>query len=250
MTVALEFSEKIAVITGGGTGVGLATAKFLAEKGCQLALIGRRIEKLDEAKNGLKPLGTHVEVFAGDVNKDSDVWTIFQKIYKDFGRLDFLVNNAGINKYKKVEEITASDIDEEISVKSRGIIFCTREASKLMHEGSAIVNITSVTAFLGGQSSPAYAAANAAANNLTKSFAQKLAGQKIRVNAVAPGFIFPTGFTQNYDPEKLKKLAEVSLMKRVASPEDVAKAIYFLLSDLSSYITGHTLHVNGGYYMN
>lgn len=253
MIMGQEFSGKIAVITGGGTGVGRATAKFLAQKGTSVAIVGRREDKLREACEEISSLnvpGVEVKYYACDITDQEQVKSTFAKIAKDFGRVDFLVNNAGVNTYTSLEQIGDEQIEAEIGVKAKGIIYCTREAVKFMNEGGAVVNLTSVNAFLGGPSSPAYPAGNAVANNLTKSFAQKLAGQKIRVNAVAPGFVYPTGFTQNYDPEKLKKLSEANPLKRVATPDDVAKAIYFLLSDLSSYITGHTLHVNGGYYMN
>ena len=246
----MELSGKVAVTTGGGTGVGKATARMLAEKGCDLALLGRRMEKLEEAKKELQSCGVRVEAFVCDVAKEGEVKAVFAKIREAFGKIDFLVNNAGVNTYTSLERITDAEINAEIDVKSKGIIFCTREAAALMVNGGAVVNLTSVNAFLGGRSSPAYPASNGVANTLTKYFAVKLVEKSIRVNAVAPGFIEGTGFTENLPAEKLAQIAAQNPMKRNATPEDVAKAIYFLLSDLSGYVNGHTLHVNGGYYMN
>jgi len=250
--MGLEFDGKVAVITGGGSGVGLATAKFLAQKGSSVAILERSGEKLNEAVNDIRALDTtrKIDGFLCDITSDNEVKTAFSKITSKFGRVDFLINNAGINTQKKIDELTEDDIRLDIDVKINGIIFCTREAVKIMNENGSIVNIASVTAYTGGVSSPSYYTGNAIANNLTKSLALQLAGKKIRVNAVAPGFIYPTGFTQNYTKEQIKKISDANPLKRVCSPDDVTKAIYFLLSDLSSYITGHTIHVNGGYYMN
>lgn len=248
-----EFSGKVLVVTGGGTGVGRATAKFLAGKACSLALLGRRLEKLQEAKAEVEALnvpGVRVQVYPCDITKDDEVKKVFEKIASDFGQVDFLVNNAGVNTYTSLEKITDEEIDAEIDVKSKGIIFVTRAAAALMKNGGAVVNLTSVNAFLGGRSSPAYPASNGVANTLTKYFAVKLIDKGIRVNAVAPGFIEGTGFTENIPAEKLAAIASQNPMKRNCTPEDVAKVIYFLLSDLSSYVNGHTLHLNGGFYMN
>lgn len=249
----MEFSAKAAVITGGGTGVGRTVAKFLAQKGCSLALLGRRAEKLQEAKTEIDALNipdVRVEVYPCDVTRDEEVKTAFTKIKTDFDQVDFLINNAGVNTYTSLEKITDEQIDAEIDVKSKGIIYVTRAAVEMMKPGGAVVNLTSVNAFLGGKSSPAYPAGNGVANTLTKYFAMKLVEKDIRVNAVAPGFIEGTGFTENFPAEKIAQIAVQNPMKRNCTPEDVAKAIYFLLSDLSAYVNGHTLHLNGGYYMN
>lgn len=251
----LSFSgKKVAVITGGGTGVGRATAKFLAQTGCHLALLGRRQDKLKESRDEIlssNAPGVRIEAIVCDVTKDDEVRAAFAKIAEMFGRIDFLVNNAGVNTYTSLEKITAAEIDADLNVKTHGIISCTREATKLMKAGSAVVNLTSVNAFLGGKTSPSYPAANGAANTLTKYFAVKLSDRGIRVNAVAPGLIEGSEMTKkSVDELKLSQIAALNPMKRNCTPEDVAKAIYFLLSDLSSYVNGHTLHVNGGYYMN
>lgn len=254
MSISTEyFKDKVVVITGGGTGVGRATALCLAQVGCNLALLGRREEKLRETAAKITSLGIkdlRVETYVCDVTKDKEVKTVFARIGADFGQIDFLVNNAGVNTYTTLDQIGDEQIDAEIDVKSKGIIYCTRAALPFMKAGSAVVNLTSVNAFLGGKSSPAYPASNGVANTLTKYFAVKLAEKGIRVNAVAPGFIEGTGFTEKIPADKLAAIAAQNPMKRNCQPEDVAKAVYFLLSDLSNYINGHTLHVNGGYYMN
>lgn len=249
----MNLTGKTAVITGGGTGVGRATADFLAHKGCGLALLGRRAEKLESAREPIQSQtipGVRIEIYPCDIVKENEVKSTFAKISSDFGPIDFLVNNAGVNTYNNLENISEAEISAEVDVKTKGIIYCTREAVLLMDKGGSIVNLTSVNAFLGGKSSPAYPAGNGAANTLTKYFAVKLSGSGIRVNAVAPGLIYPTGLTEDLPEETVKAMSKSNPMKRLCSPEDVAKAIYFLLSDLSAYINGHTLHVNGGYYMN
>lgn len=222
----MEFKNKVAVITGGGTGIGRATGIKLAKEGCHLVLLGRRTD-------------------------ETQVQEVFAKIGKNFGKIDYLVNNAGINTRKNFESITEDDVNKEINVKTKGIIFCSRAVLPFMKNGGAIVNLSSITTHTGSaNSSPAYAAGNAIASNLTKSLALQLAKYGIRVNAVAPGFTYPTGFTKDYEKEILAKMAETSPLKRLCTPEDVANGIYFLLSNLSSFVNGHTLDINGGFWMN
>lgn len=246
----MQFNNKVAIISGGGTGIGRAIAAKLAGEGCQLALLGRRRDKLQQVKKELESLKVRIETFSGDVTQEKEIKEVFSGIGQIFGKIDFLVNNAGVNTYTGFELITADQIRREIEVKSLGIIFCTREAVKLMTGGGAVVNIASINARSGEGSSPAYCAANAVAVSYTKNLARKLAPQKIRVNAVAPGFTFPTGFTENYDPAQLEALAKANPLGRLCTPEDVASGVAFLLSDETSYITGHTLDINGGYFMN
>lgn len=238
----MEFKNKVAVITGGGTGIGRATAVKLAREGCRIALVGLM-------RGDLKK--TSVTFYSCDVTSEKQVREVFTRIGKKYGQINFLVNNAGVNTQKNFESITEDEVEREINVKTKGIIFCSRAALPFMKSGGAIVNLSSVTTHTGSaNSSPTYAAGNAVASNLTKSLALQLAKYKIRVNAVAPGFTYPTGLTKDYKKEKLAEMAENSLLKRLGTPEDIANGIYFLLSNLSSFVNGHTLDINGGFWMN
>lgn len=248
----MELNNKTAVITGGGTGIGRATALKLAKEGCRLALISRKTAELLKTKKEIENLfKTPVIIFPCDVTQETEVLKVFMEIGKEFGTIDFLVNGAGTNTQKGFEVITEEEIDREINVKTKGILFCTRAALAFMKKGGAVVNLSSITARTGSaNSSPGYAAGNALAANLTKSLALQLAKYSIRVNAVAPGFTYPTGLTKDYSKEKLAKMAEASPLKRLCAPEDVANGIYFLLSPLSAFVNGHTLDINGGFWMN
>lgn len=238
----MEFKNKVAVVTGGGTGIGRATAIKLAREGCRLALVGL-------VKDNLKK--NNIKFYSCDITNEKQVQEVFTRIGEKYGQINYLVNNAGINTQKNFESITEDEVEREINVKTKGIIFCTRAVLPFMKNGGAIVNLSSITTHTGSaSSSPAYAAGNAVASNLTKSLALQLAKYKIRVNAVAPGFTYPTGLTKDYKKEKLAEMAENSLLKRLGTPEDVANGIYFLLSNLSSFVNGHTLDINGGFWMN
>lgn len=242
---------KVAVITGAGSGIGKATAKKLLQEGCQAALLGRTLEKLQKVKSELKDIGPRIETYKCNVSQSDQVKEAFSSIFKDFGRIDFLINSAGFNSRKTLDNLTEAEFDQEMDVNVKGTYLCITQTYPKMKEGGAIVNLSSIRGRLGSAfSSPGYAASKAADANLTKTFALQLAKYKIRVNAVAPGLVYPTELTEDLEKEKLERAKEATPLKRLGTPEDIANAVYFLLSDLSSFITGHTLDVNGGEWMN
>jgi 3-oxoacyl-[acyl-carrier protein] reductase len=246
----MELKGKVTVVTGGSSGIGKAIATKLAERGSKLAIIARSVDRLEEVKKLLSDQ-VKTEIYVCDVSDSKQVKETFEKISKDFGHIDYLVNNAGISTSKPMEELTEEDFDNEVAVNFKGVYLCTTYVYPLMKLGGAIVNIGSYRARAGTpKTSPAYAASKAAVINLTKSYAMQLAKYGIRVNCVSPGRIHSTGISKSWGEEKRKKLREANLLKRLGSPDDIANAVCFLLSDLASYVTGHTLDVNGGDWMN
>ena len=226
--------KKVVFITGASRGIGLATAKKFASNGWGVAGFYNRNEgpKLD-----------NVNWYQLEISSYQSVKGSFQKAFKDFGRIDCLVNCAGIFGYTDLAGYDEELIDKVISVNEKGTYLCIKEILGKMSEGS-IVNLSSTAAQV-GSSDPVYAGTKSAILGFTKSMAKALA-PKIRVNCIAPGAA-DTDMMKNYKPERVAQLKEMTLLKRLAEPEDIANAIYFLASSESKHITGACLDVNGGY---
>lgn len=238
-----------ALITGAANGIGLATAKFLASKKYNVLLVDRNSKQLKRLKTLLqKQFSVKVLISECDVTRTDEL----QLLRKKIGKINFLVNIAGksIGQAKGVLDEAAFDQLIEANLKSvylTSMIF----GYKSIKNGGAIVNIASIRARTGTPSySSGYAAAKAGIINITKSFALELAEKNIRVNAIAPGPTYPTKMSKNWSIEFRQELAQSVPLKRLARPEDIASAVWFLLSNNASYITGHTLDVNGGLWMN
>ena len=226
--------KKIVFITGGLKGIGLATTKkFISEKWL-VASFDKDIQKSNIA-------GT--KYYQVDVSNWKSVQQGFNKAFHDFSRIDCLVNNAGIFGYAKLPEYDEELIDRVIGVNEKGVYFCTKIILDKMKTGS-IVNIGSTAAQI-GSTDPVYAGTKAAVLGFTKAMAKALA-PNIRVNAVSPGAT-NTDIMKNYNRQRVEQLKEMTLLKRLAEPEDIANSIYFLASDEAKHITGICLDVNGGY---
>lgn len=242
-------NEDATIITGATSGIGLATAKLLGQNGHNLALIARNSDDLTNTKKLLNGK-IRVEIYSCDVSKSDQVAKTFKHIIEDFGSIKYLVNCASITNSVPIEKDTEKGFDEEINVNLKGSYLCIMASYKYMSKNGAIVNFSSIRARTGApSSSPGYAAAKAGIINLTKTFALQLAKYGIRVNCICPGAIYPTRFTEKWTKEKLEKFVEITPLKRLGTPQDIAYAVEFMLSDKASFITGHTLDVNGGAWM-
>jgi 3-oxoacyl-[acyl-carrier protein] reductase len=240
---------KTAVVTGASSGIGRQIALQLARDGANLALLARRQEKLDILSREIGELDVSVRAYPCDVSSLEQVQEAFETIVADFENIDCLVNNAGFSTKAPIESLAnaVAAFDNDYAVNTRGTFLCTLAAYPMMSRGGAIVNISSIRAQTGTPSaSIGYAAAKAGVINLTKSFAQHLAKHKIRVNCVAPGAIYPTGISEHWSLQEREEIAVSCLLRRLGTPQDIANAVCFLLSDLASFITGHVLDVNGG----
>jgi 3-oxoacyl-[acyl-carrier protein] reductase len=247
--LSARFANQTALVTGSSRGIGAAIAARLAGDGARVAVTYS--SNPDSAKKVVDSLpgGGHI-CLQLNVGDEPSVEKSFTEVMEKFGKIDFLVNNAGITKDQLLLRMKAEDFDRVIETNLRGVFLCTRQAAKLMlkAKSGAIVNITSVIGQTGNPGQANYAASKGGVEAFTKSVAQELASRQIRVNCVAPGFIVTEMTDVLNDQTKEAILAKVPL-KTLGAVEDVAAAVSFLLSQEAKYITGHTLSVNGGMFM-
>ncbi|MEK7799283.1 MAG: SDR family oxidoreductase [Acidobacteriota bacterium] len=244
----LGLKGKVAVVTGGSRGIGRAAVKALLREGASVMVSSLRQESVEAAVRELAPLG-RVEGTPCDVAVEADVVRLIKETVRRFGRLDVMVANAGIaDPYKNLAETTVEEWDRMIAVHLRGTFLCGREAARAMHAEQIpgrIVTISSTSAFecdpLGGS----YNAAKAGIVGLTRSMAIDFADWGIRVNSVAPGWIYTDMSTSDLPPRGTP-IENLGALKRAGEPEEVAAAIVFLASGACDYMTGTTLFVDGG----
>lgn len=241
---------KTAIITGAARGIGRAIAEKLASEGADLAICDLQAGWLAETAESVKSLGVRVECFEADVSKGEDADKVVAGVLEGFGKIDIMVNNAGITKDGLLMRMSESDWDAVISVNLRGTFLFTKAVAKPMmkQRSGAIVNIASIIGLIGNAGQCNYAASKAGVIALTKSAAKELAPRNIRVNAVAPGFI-QSKMTDALSEEVRNKMLEAIPAKRFGVPEDVANAVSFLAGEASSYMTGQVLTVSGGMVM-
>ncbi|MFH0922567.1 MAG: 3-oxoacyl-ACP reductase family protein [Candidatus Micrarchaeota archaeon] len=244
----MKLRGKVVLITGASRGMGKATALLFAKEGAKVVVnFVKSEEKANEVVDQIKKLGSDAIAVKADVSKSKDVSSMVEKAMMKFGRIDVLVNNAGMTIVKPYAQLTSSDWEEILRINLIGTFLCCQAVSKIMLEqkSGTIVNISSTAGLTGSVSSVAYGAAKAGVINITREFAKELA-PNIRVNAVAPG-ITETDFLKFMTKERIAVLVNSSRLKRLGQPEDVAKAVLFLATDDSSYVTGQTLFVDGGF---
>lgn len=247
-----RFIGKKVVIFGGSSGIGFATAMLFIENGARVAIVGQNPEKLKIAKNKFNGPGTMVQTFAGDASNPTSMKHVRKSIKGEFGKIDYLVNATGISISQKPGVLDLEAFTKLIEINLKSVYLSSMlYGYGLINKGGGIVNIASVRGRTGTDSfSQGYAAAKAGVINLTKTFATELATKNIRVNCVAPGAIYPTGMSQSWPKSLRDGIAQSIPLKRLGKPQEVARVIAFLLSEDASYITGQTIDVNGGQWMN
>ena len=246
----MDVEGKVALITGGAQGIGKVTSLLLASKGADVAVSDINIGGALETVKEIEGLGRRGCAFEGDVSNPGDAERIVAKTVEQLGGIDILVNNAGITRDKLLLRMTEEDWDAVLDVNLKGTFNCTKAAIKHMIKckSGRIVNIASVVGEMGNAGQANYAASKAGIIGLTKAIAREYAQRGINVNAIAPGYV-ETPMTEAL-PEKVKEDLRGQIpMARLGTPSDVANAVFFLVSDASSYITGQVLNVNGGIYM-
>jgi NAD(P)-dependent dehydrogenase (short-subunit alcohol dehydrogenase family) len=240
-------NNKVAIVTGGGSGIGLAIAEKLAGSGMKTIVVGRDETKLTTAK---EKLGVNCVSYRCDLSDLSTIPTLVNTIVKEHGRIDVLVNNAGINMKKEFTEVSDEDFQKIILTNVTAIFSLSREVVKCMleHGGGAIINISSMASQYGIPKVIAYTASKSAIEGMTRAMAVELSPKGIRVNCIAPGFIATDMSAQalNNDPERKKKALSRTPMGALGNPSDVGDAVLFLASDAARYITGVVLPVDGG----
>jgi len=240
--------KKVALVTGASRGIGKAIALELAREGADVVVNCIHSEqKADDVARRIEALGRRALVVKADVSKQQQVEAMRERVLEQFDGVDVLVNNAGVHHHVKLWDMDEAEWRSLLGVDLDGVFFCSKAFSAEMREKKRgrIINISSTVAFTGTDHEVHYAASKAAVIGLTKSLALELAGHNITVNAIAPGEI-ATDMTASETAEERKKALELIPLGRIGQPEDVAYAAVFLASDRASFITGQTIHVNGG----
>ncbi|MDR3616761.1 MAG: SDR family oxidoreductase [Candidatus Obscuribacterales bacterium] len=247
--MAKKLEGKFAVITGGTTGIGLATAKLFIDEGARVIVTGRAPETIKAAQAAL---GDNAIVIKSEATSLSDMDALAEKVKHTFGKLDVLFVNAGYGEFVPYEAVTEKVYDEMLNLNAKGPYFIVQKLAPLMPEGSSVVFTTSLANEKGMPMLSAYGAAKAALRSLTRSIAAAFVPRGIRVNAVSPGPIGSTDILQKIGMPKeatgqvYQQMAESVPMKRLGTPEEVAKAVAFLAID-ATYTTGAELTVDGGW---
>lgn len=242
--------NKIALVTGAARGIGQAIALRLAEEGADLALCDVKTEWLEETSAKVRALGRRVEGYAMDVSNAEAVPPVIDRIIADFGRIDVLVNNAGITRDTLLLRMSEQDWDAVLDINLKGAFLVTKAVAKYMvkQRTGSIVNIASVVGLTGNPGQVNYTASKAGLIALTKTVAKELGSRNIRANAVAPGFIH-TAMTDKLSPAARDAMLHLVPLGRPGEPEDVAKAVAFLAGENAAYISGQVLTVCGGMVM-
>jgi NAD(P)-dependent dehydrogenase (short-subunit alcohol dehydrogenase family) len=240
---------KIALITGGNSGIGLATAKRFVAEGAYVFVTGRRKAELETA---LKEIGDNAEGVAGDVSNLADLDRLFARIKEQKGRLDVLFANAGIAQYAILGQITEELYDAIFDINVKGLLFTVQKALPLMPDGSSIILNASIVASKGLSSNSVYSATKAAIRSFARTWTTDLKSRSIRVNAISPGTIDTPGLNKllasGEAGEQRKKMISTAIpLGRLGKPEEIAAAVVFLASDDASYITGTELFIDGGF---
>jgi NAD(P)-dependent dehydrogenase (short-subunit alcohol dehydrogenase family) len=239
-----KLEGKIAVITGGNSGIGLATAQRFVEEGAYVFITGRRQSELDEA---VKQIGDNIAGVQGDVSNLADLDRLYATVKQKKGRLDILFANAGVAEYASLEEITEAHFDKTFSINVKGLLFTVQKALPLIQDGGSIILNASIAASKGIEASSIYNATKAAIRSFARSWTVDLKHRKIRVNAISPGPIDTPGLRNLVKTDGLlEQIKAMVPLGRMGAPEEVAKAVSFLASDDSSYVTGIELFVDGG----
>ena len=243
----MDEGKKNAIVTGAARGIGKSIAKKLAENGINVAVSDILLDEAEETAKELTAAGVKAVALKADVSKAHEAEALIKNAIQELGSVDILVNNAGITRDSLSIRMSEADWDSVININLKGTFLCSQMAAKEMMKNrfGRIVNIASVSGILGTPGQANYASSKAGVIALTKSMARELGGRNITVTAVAPGFVL-TEMTENL-PEKVKEgyLSQIPL-KRAGKPEDIAEAVFFLISPSASYITGIVINVSGG----
>jgi 3-oxoacyl-[acyl-carrier protein] reductase len=245
----MKLKGRVALVTGSAQGIGKAIAEILAREGADIVVSDINIDAATATAAEIAKMGVKAIAVKMNVADAVDVAAGVDQIVKSFGKIDILINNAGITKDNLLIRMKEEEWDAVLTVNLRSMFLCSKAVAPLMMKSrwGRIINIASIVGVMGNFGQANYSAAKAGSIGLTKTIARELASRNITCNAVAPGFI-DTAMTQKLSEDVKKKLSEQIPLTRLGTPEDIAKAVLFLCAD-ADYITGQVINVNGGMYM-
>lgn len=244
----MKLQEKVAVVTGASRGIGMHIARTLSREGASVVVnyandqtgADRLVAELS-AGNG-KAIS-----FKADVSKTADVKALFDTTIENFGKVDLLINNAGIAIYKLIKDTTDEDFDRIFDINVRGVFLTSREAATRLEDGGRIINLSSSVTRMMMPAYGTYSATKAAVEQMTRVFAREVGQRGITVNSVSPGPTNTELFTAGKTEETIKRLAGMAALGRIGDPEDIARAVLFLASDEAAWVTAQNIGVNGGF---
>lgn len=243
----MRLKDKVAIITGSTKGIGKETAKTFAREGAKVVICGTHEDAAKEVAAEIKSTGAEALAFKVDVSKRAQVDEMVAEVLKVWGRIDILINNAGVTADAMLKKMTEEQFDKVININLKGVYNCAQAVLDAMTEkgGGVILNTSSVVGLYGNVGQTNYAAAKWGVIGMTKTWAKELGRKGIRVNAVAPGFIM-TPMTEAVPEKVLDMMKEKAPLQKLGKPEDIANAFLYLASDEASFVTGAVLSVDGG----
>ena len=244
----LELKNKVAIVTGGSRGIGKAICQTFAENGCDVAFTyNNSKESAENLAKELKNIGINAKAYKSDASSFDDATQLVEDVINDFGKIDILVNNAGIKKDNLLMRMNKEDFDSVVNTNLSSVFNLTKASIRtfLKQRSGSIINISSVVGVKGNAGQSNYSASKAGIIGFSKSVALELGSRNIRSNVIAPGFI-ETDMTDSLSEDVINSWKESIPLKRGGKPSDVGNACVFLASDMSSYITGQVLHIDGG----
>jgi NAD(P)-dependent dehydrogenase (short-subunit alcohol dehydrogenase family) len=247
--MGISLQGKVAVITGGGEGIGLASAKRMVEEGASVFIVGRRQAILDAA---VAEIGGDVVALQADVSKPADLDRVYEAVRAAKGKLDILVANAGVQTREALGSITEEGIDYQLAINFKGTIFTVQQALPLLTNGASIILLSSGTALKGLPARTVYSATKAAIRSFARTWASELKARRIRVNAVSPGPILTPLLKASFADEKVKEAYMANIvgavpLGRAGEPEEMGAIVAFLASDAASFINGADIQADGGF---
>lgn len=240
--------NKVAIITGGTRGIGFETARTFLENGAKVAIFGSREETVKKALESLKQENADYEVIGlhPTLTNEEEVKTAFETVKEKFGKIDILINNAGVSSSTKLENYTIDEYDKIADLNIKSVFVCSKQILPYLKETKGVIlNTSSMVSIYGQPSGVMYPASKFAVNGIIKSLSRELAPYGIRVNGVAPG-ITETDMVKNLPEEMIAPLIKTIPLGRIGTPRDIANGFLFLASDLATYITGEILQIDGG----